>query len=100
MKQAVLGLALLCLANSLLAGDEKGPKKPDRPFALAVMAAALPPATTEAAVKEQKEVQDTIGDIKGYVQGKYKDWFTLVEDPAQAEIILEIDKRGLEPGHG
>ena len=100
MKHVALGLALFCLADSLLAGDDKGPKKPDRPFALAIMASARPPATSEAAAKDQKEVQDTIGDIKGYVQGKYKDWFTLVEDPAQAEIILEIDKRGLESGHG
>ncbi len=100
MKRAVLGLVLLCLAGSLLAADDKGPKKPDRPFALAVIASARPPATAEAAAKEQKEVEDSIADIKGYVQGKYKDWFTLVEDPAQAEIILEIDKRGLESGHG
>src|SRR5258708_22118087 len=100
MKRAVLGLVLLCLAGSLLAADAKGPKTPDRPFALAVIASARPPATAEAAAKEQKEVEDSIADIKGYVQGKYKDWFTLVEDPAQAEIILEIDKRGLESGHG
>ena len=86
MKRAVLGLVLFCLADSVFAADDKGPKKPDRPFALAVMASARPPATAEAAAKDQKEVEDSIADIKGYVQGKYRDWFTLVEDPAQAEI--------------
>src|SRR5258708_12299129 len=96
MKRAVLGLVLLCLAGSLLAADDKGPKKPDRPFALAVIASARPPATAQAAAKEQKEVEDSIADIKDYVQGKYKDWFTLVEHPAQPEIILQLDTPRLQ----
>src|SRR5438105_5059523 len=91
---------MVSLGAAALAGDKGLPKRPDRPFALAVIAAAQLAPTPEAQAKAEKEVADTIADITGNVTGKRKEWFTLVDDPAQAEIILEILGRGRESGHG
>jgi tetratricopeptide (TPR) repeat protein len=90
----------LSASSVLLAGDKNLPKRPDRPMALAVMAAARPASSAAVEPGAEKEVQDTIADIKGNISGKRKEWFTVVDDPAQAEIILEIQKRAWESGHG
>jgi tetratricopeptide (TPR) repeat protein len=94
-------LLLLCAAAPVHAADKKLPKRPDRPMVVAIMAVP-PPASARSGdpAKSQKDVEDSIADIKANLEGKRKEWFTLVDDPAQAEIILEIQGRGTEAGHG
>jgi len=99
---SLAGLAVLVAAAALHAGgdDKKLPKKPDRPFTLAVTASPRPAPSNEVEAKEAKEVTDSLADVRKNVQDKRRDWFTLVEDPAQADIILEIKGRGWEKDHG
>ena len=94
-------LVLAALPGTLIGGDDKGlPKKPDRPFALAVVVAPRPAPTNEAEAKATKEINDSQADVQESIRNKRKSWFTLVDDPTRAEILLEIKGRGWEQGHG
>ena len=93
-----IGLGLVCLALALsrvplTAGsdDKKLPKQPDRPFAVAVTASPRPTPSSEAETKAAKEVSDSMADLQEHIRNKRKAWFTLVTDPAEAEILLEIE---------
>jgi tetratricopeptide (TPR) repeat protein len=95
-----VALALMLVPAGLHAGDDKKlPKRPDRPLAVAVRVLEKPGAPAPDA-KTQKEIQDSIEDVLGSLRGKRKDWFTVVDDPGQAEILLEIEGRGFEQNHG
>jgi tetratricopeptide (TPR) repeat protein len=97
----VAALALMALPSALLGGDDKSlPKKPDRPFSVAVVLAPRPAPTGEAEAKALEEVTKSQDDVRENIRDKRKDWFTLVNDPAQADILLELTDRGWEQGHG
>jgi tetratricopeptide (TPR) repeat protein len=100
----VLSLALaagLLAGHALFAGDDKKlPKKPDRPLSVAVTASPRPEAKTEAEAKSAKELSDSIADIQKNLREKRRDWFTVVDDANQAEIVLEVKGRGWEADHG
>jgi tetratricopeptide (TPR) repeat protein len=101
MERLTLAALLLAAAANVSAGDgPKLPKKPDRPFAVAVTAVVHPAPSSEAENRAAKEVSDSIADLQNSIRDKRKDWFSLVTDPEQAEIILEIDRRAPEAGHG
>jgi tetratricopeptide (TPR) repeat protein len=103
MRKGRLAVVLAALASTsvlLLAEDKKGPKKPDRPFNLAITTPKRPAPTTDDEIKAAKEVSDTLADIEANVRDKRKDWFVLASNPEDAEIILEVDGRAREYGHG
>jgi tetratricopeptide (TPR) repeat protein len=89
-------------AHAALAGggDEGLPKKPDRPYTVAVVVAPGHAPIDDASAKALKEVEDSRDDIRKNVARKRKAWFALVDDPARAEILLELKGRGWEKGHG
>jgi tetratricopeptide (TPR) repeat protein len=102
-----VGLGLVCIALALSrvplasgSDDKKLPKQPDHPFSVAVTASPRPTPSTEAETKAAKDVSDSIADLQEHIRNKRKDWFALVTDPAEAEILLEIESRGREAGHG
>jgi tetratricopeptide (TPR) repeat protein len=101
MRKVLLSATLMAAAATVSAGDDKKlPKKPDRPFSIAVTASPRPPMESGVGTLAAKEVSDSIADIQNSIRDKRKDWFSLVPDPEQAEIILEIAGRAPEPGHG
>jgi tetratricopeptide (TPR) repeat protein len=72
--------------------------KPDKP--LTVFVAPSPDiAGSPRDDKTQKEVSDSVRDLKNALQ-KRKDWFRPVEDRAEAEMTIEVVKRDYEKGHG
>jgi tetratricopeptide (TPR) repeat protein len=94
-------LAVLVSPAILFASnDKKLPKRPDRPLSVAVQVVPQPAPTNEAETKAQKEVQDSLADVRESLRSKRKDWFTLVDDPAEAEILVELEGRGWEQKHG
>jgi tetratricopeptide (TPR) repeat protein len=96
-----LAAVAVLVSSTLLAGDDKKlPKRPDRPLTVAVLVQPRPAPTNEAETKARKEVQDSLGDVRDSFRNKRKDWFTLVDDPAEAEVLLEIEGRGWEQNHG
>ena len=101
MRKVLLSATLMAVAAAVSAGaDKKPPKKPDRPFSIAVIASPRPPPKTEYDTTAAKEVSDSIADIQNNIRDKRQDWFTLVSDPEQAEVILELAGRGEELDHG
>ena len=101
MRNALLSAALVAAAAPVFAGgDKKLPKKPDRPLTIAVTASPRPAPTTEVEIQAAKELSDSLADIQSSLRDKRKDWFSLVSDPEQAEIILEVAGRAREPEHG
>lgn len=101
MRTALFSAALaVAAATTSAGGDKKLPKKPDRPLTIAVTASPRPPANTEDEIKAAKELSDSLADIQSSFRDKRKDWFSLVAEPEQAEIILEVAGRAREVEHG
>lgn len=75
----VLGLAVAGCAGTAQAG---GPKRPETPFTIHVF--------TRSA---DKDANDSTADVKKAIQEKKADWFRLVADEKEADIVLEIIRR-------
>jgi hypothetical protein len=73
---AAVGVALLLLAGRAEAG---GPKKPETPFAIHLFTKSV-----------EKDTLDSTADVRKAIQEKKAAWFRLVEDPKDADIVLEI----------
>lgn len=80
----VVGMvAPLALLAGLAGAD--GPKRPEAPFAVHVF--------TKSA---EKDAVDSTADVRKAIQEKKKDWFSLSEDAAGADLVIEILGRGNE----
>jgi tetratricopeptide (TPR) repeat protein len=88
-------LSLLVLSLSLAAAQalpEEPPKKLKQPFLVYVG----PADDTEAS----KDVMDSVKDLQNHFAKKRKDWFRLVNDPDEAEVVLQVVGRGETARHG
>jgi hypothetical protein len=79
LRAAAFVAGALALGASVEAG--KGPSKPETPFAIRVFTAQTDTPT-----------QDSTGDVRRAVEKK-PDWFRLVENEADADIVLELVSR-------
>jgi tetratricopeptide (TPR) repeat protein len=90
------GAALAWVACVLLAcgagADE--PTSLDRPLSVVVKAA---PPTADPATR--KATEDSSEDVRRAL-AKRKNWFAVVADPDQADIVIEVVERGQEPSYG
>jgi hypothetical protein len=60
----------------------KGPKKPDRPFAIHVFTGST-----------EKDALDSTADVRKVIAEKKADWFTLTENRREADVVLEVTGR-------
>lgn len=60
----------------------KGPKKPDTPFTIQVFTRS-----------NEKDAMDSTNDVRKAIAEKKRDWFRLVENGEEADIVLEITGR-------
>jgi tetratricopeptide (TPR) repeat protein len=97
-KPLAFAVAVLGLGGPLLAGEKLKP--PATPFTIFVYATPEYPGPPDLTVKGQKELVDSAKDLRKHIVDKRKQWMRLVSRPEEAEIVLEIQSRGQEPGHG
>ena len=77
----MIGAGVLVAALAVAGGiaEAGGPKKPDTPFTVHVF--------TKSA---DQEALDSTADVRKALSEKKKDWFRLTDDPAGADIRVEI----------
>lgn len=94
MRHASAGAAVpLAVVGCLAIPVEAKPKrpKPDQPLTVHVF------ATPSANPKDAKETADSVADVTGAL-GKRREWFRVVADRAEAEVVLEIKDRSYQGG--
>ncbi|MFC2171150.1 hypothetical protein ACFLU6_00795 [Acidobacteriota bacterium] len=69
---------------------KKKPKPPKMPLKIFVTSTSFPNAPLT-----DKALADSAGDVKKNIAKKRKDWFVLVDNADQAEIILTVLERGI-----
>jgi hypothetical protein len=85
MRKMLLSATVCALALGAGSGSAeaaKGPKKPDTPFRIQVF--------TRSTVQD---VVDSTNDVRKVIDDKKRDWFRLVENGEDADIVLEITGR-------
>jgi len=97
--KAPLALAVVFGLASPAAGiqHEPPPRKLDQPFAVYVMVGE---ATAPRGAKEAREVADSVSDLQEQISKKQKDWVRLVENIGDAEVLIEVKGRGVDPAKG